>query len=76
MASTVGSRFVLVLGVVLFLLGAFVALRLVVAPGRPLTGRLWLDLAFAALFLVRGAMNVRAARAAGARSRGPGPGAV
>jgi hypothetical protein len=63
-ATTIGSRAVLVLGVLMIALGLYVALRPLVAPGRPLTGRLWLDVAFAALFLLRGAMNVRSARRA------------
>ena len=69
MASTVGSRLAFILGVVMILLGIFVALRPLLVPGRPLTGRVWLDVAFAALFLIRGVMNVRAAQAAARRAR-------
>ena len=59
----------LVLGVVMMVLGAVVALRPLWAPGRPLTGSTWLDVAFAVLFLLRGVMNVQSARRA-ARPRG------
>lgn len=40
-------------------LGAFVALRPLWAGPRPLTDSRWLDIAFAAFFLIRGIMNVR-----------------
>ena len=54
----------LVLGVVLFALGAFVAVRPLWIK-TPLTGTRWLDMAFALVFMLRGAMNVRAARRVG-----------
>ncbi|HEX7018523.1 MAG TPA: hypothetical protein VF159_00825 [Gemmatimonadaceae bacterium] len=50
----------IVLGVVLFGLGAFVAVRPLWVK-TPLTGARWLDMAFALVFMLRGAMNVRAA---------------
>jgi hypothetical protein len=57
----------LVLGLLMIALGLFLALRPLLAPGRPVTTSPWLDMAFALFFLVRGAMNVRGGR----RSRGP-----
>ena len=57
----------LVLGVVMFALGSYVALRPLWAGPRPLTASRWLDMAIAAFFLIRGWMNVRSAR------RPPGP---
>lgn len=49
----------LVLGIVMLGLGAYIALRpLLGAP--PVTGTRLLDMAFAALFLLRGVMNIRA----------------
>ncbi|GAC1478230.1 MAG: hypothetical protein NVS1B4_21810 [Gemmatimonadaceae bacterium] len=55
-------NFVLVMGVTLLALGVYVAVRLILVPGRPLTHSLPIDVAFAAFFIIRGAMNVRAAR--------------
>jgi hypothetical protein len=52
----------LVLGVIMIVLGAIVALRPLYAPGRSLTGSPWMDMAFAVLFVLRGVMNVRSAR--------------
>ena len=50
-----------VLGAAMIAIGAFVAIRpLTGAP--PVTGSRVLDMAFAALFLVRGMMNVRMMR--------------
>jgi hypothetical protein len=51
-----------VLGVIMIVLGAIVALHPLWAPGRSLTGSVWMDMAFAALFLLRGLMNVRSAK--------------
>ena len=62
----------LVTGVVMIGLGLFVALRPLWADAAPLAGNVWLDYAFAAFFLLRGGMNVRAALAArGRASAGP-----
>lgn len=52
----------LVTGAVMILLGAFIALRPLWAGPRPLSNSRWLDVAFAAFFLLRGLMNVRGAR--------------
>ena len=49
----------LVLGVVMIAIGAYLALHPLWAHGRPVTQSLLWDLAFAALFLLRGVMNVR-----------------
>jgi hypothetical protein len=57
----------IVLGIVMILLGSYVALHPLWANGRPITTSIWFDMAFAALFLLRGVMNVRGAR----RRRGP-----
>jgi uncharacterized membrane protein HdeD (DUF308 family) len=54
----------LVLGVIMIVLGAVVALHPLWAPGRAVTGSVWMDMLFAALFLIRGVMNVRSARRA------------
>lgn len=69
MAYTPRSTFVLVLGVLMIALGLYVAVRPLVTPGPPLTGSRWLDIAFGAVFLLRGVMNVRSAR----RVVRPGP---
>ena len=52
----------IVLGIVMILLGSYVALHPLWANGRPITTSIWFDMAFAALFLLRGVMNVRGAR--------------
>lgn len=52
----------IVLGIVMILLGSYVALHPLWAHGRPITTSIWFDMAFAALFLLRGVMNVRGAR--------------
>ena len=57
----------LVLGLIMIVLGAFVAVHPLWSHGRPVTTSLWLDMAFAAVFLLRGFMNVR-----GVRRRPPG----
>ena len=49
----------LVLGWIMIALGAYVALHPLWSHGKPVTTSLWLDMAFAAVFLVRGMMNVR-----------------
>jgi hypothetical protein len=46
----------LTLGTIMVGLGLFVLLRLLATGGEPLTARLWLDLAFALFFLVRGGL--------------------
>lgn len=54
------SRLLLALGAILIVIGAYVALRPLLG-GAPVTGSRLLDMAFAAFFLLRGVMNVRAA---------------
>ena len=49
----------LVLGWVMIALGAYVAVHPLWSHGKPVTMSIWLDMAFAALFLLRGAMNLR-----------------
>jgi uncharacterized membrane protein HdeD (DUF308 family) len=49
----------LVLGWVMIALGVFVALHPLWSHGRPVTTSIWLDMAFAAVFLLRGIMNLR-----------------
>ena len=56
------SLFGLTLGAVMVALGLFVVLRLMATAGEPLTGRLWLDLAFAFFFLVRGGLYLSSLR--------------
>lgn len=51
----------LVLGVVMFALGLFVAVRPLFTHNAVLTGARWLDLTFAVVFMLRGLMNVRSA---------------
>jgi hypothetical protein len=51
----------MVLGVILFVLGLFVGVRLLVVH-VPLTGTRWLDVAFAIVFMIRGVMNVKRAQ--------------
>jgi len=50
------------LGVVMIVLGLYVALHPLWANGRTITGSIWFDMAFAALFLLRGVMNLRGGR--------------
>jgi hypothetical protein len=52
----------LVLGWIMILLGAYVALHPLWSHGKPVTTSLWLDMAFAAVFLLRGVMNIRGVR--------------
>jgi uncharacterized membrane protein HdeD (DUF308 family) len=52
----------LVLGILMLVLGAFLAIRPFWAHGVPFTGARWLDVAFALVFVLRGLMNVSSAR--------------
>ena len=52
----------LVLGWIMILLGAYVAVHPLWSHGKPVTTSLWLDMAFAAVFLLRGVMNIRGVR--------------
>jgi len=49
----------LVLGWIMIALGAYVAVHPLWSHGQPVTTSIWLDMAFAAVFLLRGFMNVR-----------------
>ena len=52
----------LILGWVMIALGAYVAVHPLWSHGRPVTTSIWLDMAFAAVFLLRGFMNIRGFR--------------
>lgn len=52
----------IVLGIIMIGLGVFIALHPLWSHGRPVTTSIWLDLAFAAVFLLRGVMNLRVSR--------------
>ena len=54
----------LVLGWIMIALGVYVALHPLWSHGRPVTPSLWLDMAFAAVFLLRGVMNLRGVKRA------------
>jgi uncharacterized membrane protein HdeD (DUF308 family) len=56
-----GSVFKLILGAVLIGLGAFVAVRPLWRPHSTVTPSRFLDVAFAAVFILRGIVNVRSA---------------
>lgn len=51
----------LIIGVLMIGLAIFLLSRPLFPPGTPVTTARWLDVAFAAFFLLRGGMNVRAA---------------
>jgi uncharacterized membrane protein HdeD (DUF308 family) len=51
----------LVLGVAMFALGAFIALRPLFTHFATFTPSRWLDMTFAVLFLLRGWLNVKTA---------------
>lgn len=53
----------LVLGVIMFAIGLFVAVRPLFTHNAVLLGARWLDFAFAAVFMLRGVINVRTALA-------------
>ena len=59
---TTRARIVIAIGVVMVALGAYIALRPLWAGPRPLSASRWLDMAFAAFFMLRGWMNVRTGR--------------
>jgi hypothetical protein len=50
-----------VLGVVLFGLGFFIAVRPLFTHNAVLTSARWLDMTFAGVFMLRGVLNVRTA---------------
>ena len=68
---TARATIVLVIGIIMVALGAYIALRLLWMGGAPLTGTRWLDLAFGAFFAFRGALNIRSARRMQAVAAGP-----
>jgi hypothetical protein len=49
----------LVLGWIMILIGLYVAVHPLWSHGRPVTTSIWLDMAFAGVFLLRGVMNLR-----------------
>jgi uncharacterized membrane protein HdeD (DUF308 family) len=49
------------LGIALVAIGLFVALRPLWTHNQTVTGARWLDMAFAAVFLLRGVVNMRTA---------------
>jgi hypothetical protein len=51
----------LVIGSVMVTLGAFIAVRPFWRGPAPLTSSRWLDIAFAAFYLIRGVMTIRPA---------------
>lgn len=51
----------LVLGAIMFAIGLFVAVRPLFTHNGVLMGARWLDVAFAAVFMLRGVINVRTA---------------
>lgn len=57
------ARWVLtsLLGVTMFAIGLYVAVRPLWTHNSVVTGARWLDIAFAAVFMLRGALNVRIA---------------
>ncbi len=52
-----------VLGVIMFAIGLFVAIRPLWTHNSVLLGARWLDFVFAAVFMLRGVINVRTALA-------------
>ena len=52
----------LILGWVMIALGAYVAVHPLWSHGKPVTTSIWLDMAFAAVFLLRGLINLRSLR--------------
>jgi uncharacterized membrane protein HdeD (DUF308 family) len=53
----------LVLGVIMFGIGLFVAARPLWSHNAVFLGARWLDLTFALVFMLRGVVNIRTARA-------------
>jgi hypothetical protein len=49
----------IVLGVAMFAIGLYVAVRPLWTHGSVVTGARWLDMAFALVFMLRGVINVR-----------------
>ena len=59
--SDLAWKFKLALGVLMIGLGSYVAIRPLLPGHRAITPSRWLDVVFAAFFIIRGAMHVRAA---------------
>jgi hypothetical protein len=74
MAHSPRSTLSLVLGVVMLGLGTFILLRLLWTRGLPITNTILLDIAFAALFLLRGWSGLQNARRLQQRALDDGPG--
>lgn len=66
-------KVILLLGVIQVGVGVFIATRPLIGAGAPLTNSRLLDMAFAAYFLIRGAMNLRNALLAHRESRAASP---
>jgi hypothetical protein len=65
-----GNILKFVLGVIMIVLGAFIAVRPLFTHNAILTSARWLDLTFAFVFMLRGTLNVRSVmRARAARNR-------
>jgi hypothetical protein len=54
-------------------IGAYLVVHALWAHGRPVTQSIWIDLAFAALFILRGMMNLRRRRSCNVTSSSSGP---
>jgi uncharacterized membrane protein HdeD (DUF308 family) len=54
-------KLTMVLGVILFALGLFIAVRPLFTHNATTTNSRWLDFAFAAVFMLRGVLNVKTA---------------
>ncbi len=59
---TTRARITFGIGAVMIALGIFIALRPFWAGAQPLSASRWLDMGFAAFFLLRGSMNISTAR--------------
>jgi hypothetical protein len=64
MLRSARGRIALVLGVLMVALGAWLATSVFILGRDPVTRSRWLDAAFAAFFIVRGALNLGSGRRA------------
>ena len=71
MLRTARGRIALVLGVLMVALGAWLVASVLVLGRPPVTSSKWLDVAFAAFFILRGAMNLSSGRRAARRATAP-----
>jgi hypothetical protein len=70
MLRSARGRIALILGVVMVALGAWLLASVLILGRPPVSSSRWLDVAFAAFFILRGGMNL----ASGRRTvRGPAP---